>query len=239
MLTIRKMLMIFLIFVPSFLDMISCNPIKRTIQVYSYNGENFILEQSDTSGRYSEFIFPNVDTNLEGYTFLGWIQIEYSYDEIYEFKTLEELENYSSRLRYNIDEKLPVESETFHPTSAYYYPLMVKNELLQKFFEESPLAEFRIQIVTIKGNQSNDRNIDYITTRLNTTYQEVLKDYLEIKGYYNLIGVSDIDKENYLEEGFKEEELISLSDKIDLEHIYSNEAIYIYFEEYDRYDYTT
>lgn len=213
---LRRTLMLLLFFVPSFLDVVSCNPQKSTIDIYNYDGEEFVLEHHIVKGRYEEYFFPEVDTSLEGYTFLAWLEV---YDAV-EFKILDELKE-AENIHYLVRDTLP---ESYRqPLDKSYYPLIIKNEELVEFIETSPLSKVNVEVCFVFGDEPSKNNY---TALLTDTYQDVLLGELEKEGY-TYLGISKTYKSDYLETGLDDIELLNLEDRFVFD---GYNRIYVYYE---------
>lgn len=74
----------------TYLDVMSCRPIYNNIQIYQYDGLAFRLKEEEELSRYSNYYYSQYDEMfLEGYTFLGWIATNHSFETIDDILALE------------------------------------------------------------------------------------------------------------------------------------------------------
>ena len=74
----------------TYLDVMSCRPIYNNIVIYNYDGSKFSLQQEEKLSRYSDYYYSQYDEMfLEGYTFLGWISTNHSFETIDDILALE------------------------------------------------------------------------------------------------------------------------------------------------------
>lgn len=194
----------------------SCYPSEIIIDIYNYDGDEFILEQHIVKQKDQEFLFPDVNTELDGYTFLGWLEIKGTV----EVKTLEELELMED-INYTVFDN-PTKKQ-YEKVDLSYYPIIVKNEELSSFVETSKLAQVYIEVCFVLGDKTESKTYKALLT---DTYDDVLLGELEKEGY-TYMGVSKTYKSTYLETGLNNLELIDLNNQFEFD---GYNKIYVYYE---------
>lgn len=163
----------------TYLDVMSCRPIYNNIQIYQYDGLAFCLKEEEELSRYSNYYYSQYDEMfLEGYTFLGWIATNHSFETIDDILALE-----IDKTFLTLNEK--IEGTSY--TSIKYYPLFIENEKLDTFLQTSELARVKIEVITIQDGNIGERE-EYVTT-LFETYENSINAPKELTGY-QFIGYS-------------------------------------------------
>ena len=153
-----------------FLDVIGCGQTSKKIKFFSYDGQNYTCEVNEKIGRYANLHEIGNDYNkLDGYTFMGWAFLPYASEEI---KSLDELETSSEIIK--ITDELP------HPNldELAFYPILIRNDLVEDFYQNSSLAKIKIEVVYCypykNGSKYEHVNIE---GRINQTFKEIIGDF--------------------------------------------------------------
>ncbi len=189
----------------TYLDVMSCRPIYNNIQIYQYDGLAFCLKEEELS-RYSNYYYSQYDEMfLEGYTFLGWIATNHSFETIDDILALE-----IDKTFLTLNEK--IEGTSY--TSIKYYPLFIENEKLDTFLQTSELARVKIEVITIQDGNIGERE-EYVTT-LFETYENSINAPKELTGY-QFIGYSKerVQYEDYQKDGLNEDIKLDIKSKIE------------------------
>ena len=189
----------------TYLDVMSCRPIYNNIQIYQYDGLAFRLKEEELS-RYSNYYYSQYDEMfLEGYTFLGWIATNHSFETIDDILALE-----IDKTFLTLNEK--IEGTSY--TSIKYYPLFIENEKLDTFLQTSELARVKIEVITIQDGNIGERE-EYVTT-LFETYENAINAPKELTGY-QFIGYSKerVQYEDYQKDGLNEDIKLDIKSKIE------------------------
>jgi hypothetical protein len=190
----------------TYLDVMSCRPIYNNIQIYQYDGLAFRLKEEEELSRYSNYYYSQYDEMfLEGYTFLGWIATNHSFETIDDILALE-----IDKTFLTLNEK--IEGTSY--TSIKYYPLFIENEKLDTFLQTSELARVKIEVITIQDGNIGERE-EYVTT-LFETYENSINAPKELTGY-QFIGYSKerVQYENYQKDGLNEDIKLDIKSKIE------------------------
>ena len=180
----------------TYLDVMSCRPIYNNIVIYNYDGSKFSLQQEEKLSRYSDYYYSQYDEMfLEGYTFLGWISTNHSFETIDDILALE-----IDKTFLELSEK--IEGTSY--TSIKYYPLFIENEKLDTFLQTSELAKVKIEVITIQDGSIGERE-EYVTT-LFETYESSINAPKELAGY-QFIGYSKkrVEYDDYKTDGLNED----------------------------------
>lgn len=126
----------------TYLDVMSCRPIYNNIVIYNYDGSKFSLQQEEKLSRYSDYYYSQYDEMfLEGYTFLGWISTNHSFETIDDILALE-----IDKTFLELSEK--IEGTSY--TSIKYYPLFIENEKLDTFYKHQNLPKLKLRLLQFK-----------------------------------------------------------------------------------------
>lgn len=202
----------------TYLDVMSCRPIYNNIVIYNYDGSKFSLQQEEKLSRYSDYYYSQYDEMfLEGYTFLGWISTNHSFETIDDILALE------------IDKTFLEPSEKIEGTSytsIKYYPLFIENEKLDTFLQTSELAKVKIEVITIQDGSIGERE-EYVTT-LFETYESSINAPKELAGY-QFIGYSKkrVEYDDYKTDGLNEDIKLNIKSKIEKSR---SIVIYAYYQ---------
>lgn len=153
-----------------FLDVIGCGQTSKKIKFFSYDGQNYTQEVNEKFGRYANLGGVGADYNkLDGYTFMGWAFLPYSSENL---KTLEELE--ASEDIKKITDELP------HPNldELAFYPILIRNDLVEDFYQNSNLAKINIEVIYCYPykNGSKYERVNF-EGRINQTFKEIIGDF--------------------------------------------------------------
>lgn len=177
---IFKILSVLLITQIYFLDVIGCGSTSKRFQVASYDGQTYEIVINQKSGRYTDIssMVKNYKS-LDGHTFIGWGVVPLSYKE--KINTLSDLENCEV-----VD--VLIEAPHMNLDEAIYYPILVKDDLVDEFYQNSPLTIIQIHFIRIVNGVSEDRV--YLEARLNQSIEEVINEYLDIE-IFELYGLTN------------------------------------------------
>lgn len=202
----------------TYLDVMSCRPIYNNIVIYNYDGSKFSLQQEEKLSRYSDYYYSQYDEMfLEGYTFLGWISTNHSFETIDDILALE-----IDKTFLELSEK--IEGTSY--TSIKYYPLFIENEKLDTFLQTSELAKVKIEVITIQDGSIGERE-EYVTT-LFETYESSINAPKELAGY-QFIGYSKkrVEYDDYKTDGLNEDIKLDIKSKIEKSR---SIVIYAYYQ---------
>lgn len=202
----------------TYLDVMSCRPIYNNIVIYNYDGSKFSLQQEEKLSRYSDYYYSQYDEMfLEGYTFLGWISTDHSFETIDDILALE-----IDKTFLELSEK--IEGTSY--TSIKYYPLFIENEKLDTFLQTSELAKVKIEVITIQDGSIGERE-EYVTT-LFETYESSINAPKELAGY-QFIGYSKkrVEYDDYKIDGLNEDIKLNIKSKIEKSR---SIVIYAYYQ---------
>ena len=202
----------------TYLDVMSCRPIYNNIVIYNYDGSKFSLQQEEKLSRYSDYYYSKYDEMfLEGYTFLGWISTNHSFETIDDILALE-----IDKTFLELSEK--IEGTSY--TSIKYYPLFIENEKLDTFLQTSELAKVKIEVITIQDGSIGERE-EYVTT-LFETYESSINAPKELAGY-QFIGYSKkrVEYDDYKTDGLNEDIKLNIKSKIEKSR---SIVIYAYYQ---------
>ena len=202
----------------TYLDVMSCRPIYNNIVIYNYDGSKFSLQQGEKLSRYSDYYYSQYDEMfLEGYTFLGWISTNHSFETIDDILALE-----IDKTFLELSEK--IEGTSY--TSIKYYPLFIENEKLDTFLQTSELAKVKIEVITIQDGSIGERE-EYVTT-LFETYESSINAPKELAGY-QFIGYSKkrVEYDDYKTDGLNEDIKLNIKSKIEKSR---SIVIYAYYQ---------
>ncbi|MBS5852329.1 MAG: hypothetical protein ACLUG4_02270 [Bacilli bacterium] len=202
----------------TYLDVMSCRPIYNNIVIYNYDGSKFSLQQEEKLSRYSDYYYSQYDEMfLEGYTFLGWISTNHSFETIDDILALE-----IDKTFLELSEK--IEGTSY--TSIKYYPLFIENEKLDTFLQTSELAKVKIEVITIQDGSIGERE-EYVTT-LFETYESSINAPKELAGY-QFIGYSKkrVEYDDYKTDGLNEDIKLNIKSKIEKSR---SIVIYAYYQ---------
>lgn len=202
----------------TYLDVMSCRPIYNNIVIYNYDGSKFSLQQEEKLSRYSDYYYSQYDEMfLEGYTFLGWISTNHSFETIDDILALE-----IDKTVLELSEK--IEGTSY--TSIKYYPLFIENEKLDTFLQTSELAKVKIEVITIQDGSIGERE-EYVTT-LFETYESSINAPKELAGY-QFIGYSKkrVEYDDYKTDGLNEDIKLNIKSKIEKSR---SIVIYAYYQ---------
>lgn len=202
----------------TYLDVMSCRPIYNNIVIYNYDGSKFSLQQEEKLSRYSDYYYLQYDEMfLEGYTFLGWISTNHSFETIDDILALE-----IDKTFLELSEK--IEGTSY--TSIKYYPLFIENEKLDTFLQTSELAKVKIEVITIQDGSIGERE-EYVTT-LFETYESSINAPKELAGY-QFIGYSKkrVEYDDYKTDGLNEDIKLNIKSKIEKSR---SIVIYAYYQ---------
>lgn len=202
----------------TYLDVMSCRPIYNNIVIYNYDGSKFSLQQEEKLSRYSDYYYSQYDEMfLEGYTFLGWISTDHSFETIDDILALE-----IDKTFLELSEK--IEGTSY--TSIKYYPLFIENEKLDTFLQTSELAKVKIEVITIQDGSIGERE-EYVTT-LFETYESSINAPKELAGY-QFIGYSKkrVEYDDYKTDGLNEDIKLNIKSKIEKSR---SIVIYAYYQ---------
>lgn len=202
----------------TYLDVMSCRPIYNNIVIYNYDGSKFSLQQEEKLSRYSDYYYSQYDEMfLEGYTFLGWISTNHSFETIDDILALE-----IDKTFLELSEK--IEGTSY--TSIKYYPLFIENEKLDTFLQTSELAKVKIEVITIQDGSIGERE-EYVTT-LFETYESSINAPKELAGY-QFIGYSKkrVEYDDYKIDGLNEDIKLNIKSKIEKSR---SIVIYAYYQ---------
>ena len=202
----------------TYLDVMSCRPIYNNIVIYNYNVSKFSLQKKEKLSRYSDYYYSQYDEMfLEGYTFLGWISTNHSFETIDDILALE-----IDKTFLELSEK--IEGTSY--TSIKYYPLFIENEKLDTFLQTSELAKVKIEVITIQDGSIGERE-EYVTT-LFETYESSINAPKELAGY-QFIGYSKkrVEYDDYKTDGLNEDIKLNIKSKIEKSR---SIVIYAYYQ---------
>lgn len=202
----------------TYLDVMSCRPIYNNIVIYNYDGSKFSLQQEEKLSRYSDYYYSQYDEMfLEGYTFLGWISTNHSFETIDDILALE-----IDKTFLELSEK--IEGTSY--TSIKYYPLFIENEKLDTFLQTSELAKVKIEVITIQDGSIGEME-EYVTT-LFETYESSINAPKELAGY-QFIGYSKkrVEYDDYKTDGLNEDIKLNIKSKIEKSR---SIVIYAYYQ---------
>ena len=202
----------------TYLDVMSCRPIYNNIVIYNYDGSKFSLQQEEKLSRYTDYYYSQYDEMfLEGYTFLGWISTNHSFETIDDILALE-----IDKTFLELSEK--IEGTSY--TSIKYYPLFIENEKLDTFLQTSELAKVKIEVITIQDGSIGERE-EYVTT-LFETYESSINAPKELAGY-QFIGYSKkrVEYDDYKTDGLNEDIKLNIKSKIEKSR---SIVIYAYYQ---------
>ena len=202
----------------TYLDVMSCRPIYNNIVIYNYDGSKFSLQQEEKLSRYSDYYYSQYDEMfLEGYTFLGWISTNHSFETIDDILALE-----IDKTFLELSEK--IEGTSY--TSIKYYPLFIENEKLDTFLQTSELAKVKIEVITIQDGSIGERE-EYVTT-LFETYESSINAPKKLAGY-QFIGYSKkrVEYDDYKTDGLNEDIKLNIKSKIEKSR---SIVIYAYYQ---------
>ena len=153
-----------------FLDVIGCGSTSKKIKFFSYDGQNYTCEVNEKFGRYANLGGVGADYNkLDGYTFIGWAYLPYSNENL---KTLEELE--ASEGIQKITDELP------HPNldELAFYPILIRNDLVEDFYQNSNLAKIVIEVIySYPYKNGTKHEVVTFEGRINQTFREIIGEY--------------------------------------------------------------
>ena len=190
----------------------------NNIVIYNYDGSKFSLQQEEKLSRYSDYYYSQYDEMfLEGYTFLGWIATNHSFETIDDILALE-----IDKTFLELSEK--IEGTSY--TSIKYYPLFIENEKLDTFLQTSELAKVKIEVITIQDGSIGERE-EYVTT-LFETYESSINAPKELAGY-QFIGYSKkrVEYDDYKTDGLNEDIKLNIKSKIEKSR---SIVIYAYYQ---------
>ncbi len=159
-----------------FLDVIGCGNTSKKIRFYSYDGENYHLELDKKLGRYFNLREEGEKYNtLDGHTLVGWGYLPYNHKD--EINNINDLES---------SEDLLIFKELPYPNldDLAFYPILIKTEELEEFYNTSKLAKVTIELIQEFNNSFGTyTETIMIESSLNKSVLTELTSYLEVSGY--------------------------------------------------------
>lgn len=226
MLSFRKIILLFLLFVPSFLDMVSCSNTTYYVQIYDFDGTNYSLEVNDVRGRYEKYTFNQDIKKLEGYKFLGYICIDRAFKDDEAPKTIKDLETLLENGYYSTIYNLPEEHSV--PGDVTFFPLYVKTEELDTFLATSPLAKMEVVIRYYLGNISSNAKEVKVTALITDTYEDIINGLVEVDGY-KFVGIGTVVDSNIFNNPSNSPYIVDQSELFISQNIFSSRLILLYY----------